>query len=119
MQAYVNRDDGEWEQVFTSMSLEGEEPEWREISLDIDVNGAQRAQMKHCAIAHEGSPISVILDDISIEKSNISAISRHGMQNGNDGTTEYYSINGQRIDKPSNGLYIKRKGGLFTKEIVK
>lgn len=119
LQAYVNRDDGEWEQVFTSMSLEEEEPGWREISLDIDVNGAQRAQMKLSAIAHEGSPISIILDDISIEKSNISAISRHGMQNGNDGTTEYYSINGQRIDKPSNGLYIIRKGGLFTKEILK
>lgn len=119
LQAYVNRDDGEWEQVFTSMSLEREEPGWREISLDIDANGAQRAQMKLSAIAHEGSPISIILDDISIEKSNISAISRHGMQNGNDGTTEYYSINGQRIDKPSNGLYIIRKGGLFTKEILK
>ena len=38
---------------------------------------------------------------------------------GSNAPAEYFNLNGVRVDKPENGLYIKHQGGKATKVLVK
>lgn len=38
---------------------------------------------------------------------------------GNDTVVEYYNLQGVRVDKPANGLYIRRQGNKATKVLIK
>ena len=64
-------------------------------------------------------PVVATFEVVSAKDSGTSAVTNINSVKGDEGTTEYYNINGQRMDNPASGLYIERNGGNAHKRVGK
>lgn len=121
LRVYASRDDSDWEQLFTTNGLSGSQPEWREIKLKANTDGCKKIKLKWSAIAHNGSPTDVIIDNISIKNGDTSdGIAKPETDNGETShRTEYFRLTGERVSTPAHGIFIVRKDGKTTKQVFK
>ncbi len=121
LRVYASRDDSDWEQLFTTDGLSGNQPEWREIKLKANTDGCKKIKLKWSAIAHNGSPTDVIIDNISIKNGDTSdGIAKPETDNGETShRTEYFRLTGERVSTPAHGIFIVRKDGKTTKQVFK
>lgn len=121
--AYVSKDDGEWEEIYSSVAPdESEDRTWKEISLPINLNkSANNIRVKIAAIRHDGPITNVYIDNIMVKEieQTETGIKVETADNINE-TVEYYNLQGARVNNPSvPGLYIKRCGKNTEKIIIK
>lgn len=120
LQVAVSRDNGAWDKLFSSLTMSGTEPGWQEVVLEVPLSENKELQFKLEGVAHEGSPISIIADHITMEQSQTTGGMQHTEMSGADNTqAEYYNLSGVRVATPTQGMYIVRKGGKVYKEMVR
>lgn len=115
----ISRNDGAWESIFSSINETGEQPEWRKISLPLNVNSGDKSiRAKFDGIFH-GTAANVIIDNINVDKVVISGV-EHVEGCDENTATDVYTLSGVKVnDMNVPGIYIVRKSKTVNKVIVK
>lgn len=122
VRASVSRDDGKWEELFVSEAPVESTPQWREVTLPINIKEkCSNIRIRLDAIRHDGPITNVLIDNISVTKTNSSSLNSVETDNPTShGIPEYFTISGTRINKPSApGTYIIRKENTVSKIIIR
>ncbi|MCC8113014.1 MAG: choice-of-anchor J domain-containing protein [Bacteroidales bacterium] len=113
----IKVDNGEWEDLET-ITLNQSDWDWVERVVDLSAySGANYIQI---GFNGQGRPyFPIYIDAISIEgaSSGISSAISDGAANEGE---EYYTISGVKVNHPTaSGVYLVKKNGIWTKQIVK
>lgn len=122
IRASVSRNDGEWEELFVSEPPVESAPQWREVSLPITLEEeCSNIRIRLDAIRRDGPITDMLIDNISVVKSSYSSVNNIATEDpASQAKTEYFTISGIRISKPSApGTYIIRKGNTTSKIIIR
>lgn len=114
----TNHDDGEWQSVFSSIGQAGEQPEWREVKVPLEVGNSSNIRVKFEGIFH-GTAANVLIDNILIKEELPTSITQVTNDESN-APVEIFTIAGTRVNEITTpGIYIVRKGQVVKKVMMK
>ena len=116
----VSRDGGDWETVLTTKPLAEGMPQWEQFSKVLSVSGTSDLRIKLDAVRHDGPIVNVTIDNISVEATTETGISSVVTGNDSQAHTDYFTVSGTRINRPTApGTYIVRTGKDVKKVVLK
>ena len=116
----VSRDGGDWETVLTTKPLAEGMPQWEQFSKVLSVSGTSDLRIKLDAVRHDGPIVNVTIDNISVEATTETGISSVVTGNDSQARTDYFTVSGTRINRPTApGTYIVRTGKDVKKVVLK
>jgi hypothetical protein len=118
--AAVSADGGEWQTLFTSEPKEDTETGWRQVVLPLSLPEATETIRVRLQAIRAGLSITDIhIDNIAVEAGS-SAIPAVNSDTTTNATTEYFNLQGMRVNHPENGeLYIRRQGNKVDKILMR
>ena len=116
---FVSRNDGEWEEIYTSEPPVDTKPQWREVSVPVSLEKkSDNVRIRIDAVRHDGPTANVYVDNFSVVEKKDSSVGK--IEAADDAEKEYFTIQGLRIERPETpGIYIVRQGNRTTKEIIR
>lgn len=117
---YVSRDGGDWENVLSTKPLTEGMPQWEQYSKVLSMEGTTDLRIKLDAVRHDGPIVNISIDNICVEATTETGI--NSVTTGDDcqAHTDYFTISGTRINRPTApGTYIVRTGKSVKKVVLK
>lgn len=117
---YVSRDGGDWENVLSTKPLTEGMPQWEQYSKVLSMEGTTDLRIKLDAVRHDGPIVNISIDNICVEATTETGISSVTTGDNSQARTDYFTISGTRINRPTApGTYIVRTGKSVKKVVLK
>ena len=117
---YVSRDGGDWENVLSTKPLTEGMPQWEQYSKVLSMEGTTDLRIKLDAVRHDGPIVNISIDNICVEATTETGISFVTTGDDCQAHTDYFTISGTRINRPTApGTYIVRTGKSVKKVVLK
>ena len=117
---YVSRDGGDWENVLSTKPLTEGMPQWEQYSKVLSMEGTTDLRIKLDAVRHDGPIVNISIDNICVEATTETGISSITTGDDSQARTDYFTISGTRINRPTApGTYIVRTGKSVKKVVLK
>ena len=117
---YVSRDGGNWENVLSTKPLTEGMPQWEQYSKVLSMEGTTDLRIKLDAVRHDGPIVNISIDNICVEATTETGISSVTTGDDCQAHTDYFTISGTRINRPTApGTYIVRTGKSVKKVVLK
>lgn len=117
---YVSRDGGDWENVLSTKPLTEGMPQWEQYSKVLSMEGTTDLRIKLDAVRHDGPIVNISIDNICVEATTETGISSVTTGDDSQARTDYFTISGTRINRPTApGTYIVRTGKSVKKVVLK
>ncbi len=116
----VSRDGGEWENVLSTKPLAEGMPQWEQYSKVLPMEGTTDLRIKLDAVRHNGPIVNITIDNICVEATTETGISSVTASDDSQACTDYFTVSGTRINRPTApGTYIVRTGKSVKKVVLK
>ena len=117
---YVSRNGGDWENVLSTKPLTEGMPQWEQYSKVLSMEGTTDLRIKLDAVRHDGPIVNISIDNICVEATTETGISSVTTGDNSQARTDYFTISGTRINRPTApGTYIVRTGKSVKKVVLK